>query len=281
VRLVDVGKRYRVGGPWILREVGLDLPPGQLVRVVGGNGTGKSTLLRLLAGVSAPSHGHVVDRPATCYVPERFPPGLPFTARGYLTHLGRVHGLRGRRLAAGVDAALERFGLTGYAGTSLSELSKGTAQKVVVAQAPLASPALLVLDEAWTGLDEATRGVLDDIVTDRVSAGGTVVFVDHASARLAGRETTRWQVTEGRVTVTSSATPVDLVLIELTGLPGEARAELAATGADVSTEPDRDGQLLRLRVPAAASDALLRHALSRWPDAHVRRVTPERSAWSR
>ncbi|WP_234285316.1 ATP-binding cassette domain-containing protein, partial [Streptomyces venezuelae] len=94
MRLERVGRRHGLRGRWILREVGLDLPAGALVRVVGTNGTGKSTLLRLVAGVDAPTEGRVTGRPPrTAYVPERFPVALPFTAADYLVHLGRVRGL--------------------------------------------------------------------------------------------------------------------------------------------------------------------------------------------
>ncbi len=78
-------------------------------------------------------------------------------------------------------------------------------QKVAIAQALLAQPGLLVLDEAWTGLDQAARGALDAAVAERVAAGGTVLFVDHDPARLAGRVDERWQLGGGTVTVRPGA----------------------------------------------------------------------------
>lgn len=187
MELRGVGRRYGVGGPWVLRGIDLALPPRRLIRVEGTNGTGKSTLLRLLAGIDRPTEGRVTGRPGrTAYVPERFPVALPFTAAGYLTHLGRIHGLRRAEAAARAAEWLARFGAGGHARTALSELSKGTSQKVAVAQALLAGPELLVLDEAWTGLDSAARTQLDLAVAERVADGGTVVFVDHDPRRLAG-----------------------------------------------------------------------------------------------
>ncbi|MEU9981636.1 ATP-binding cassette domain-containing protein [Streptomyces sp. NPDC050856] len=200
MNLHRVGRRYR-GGPWVLRDVELALPPGgALVRVRGTNGSGKSTLLRLLAGVDAPTTGRITDRPRrTAYVPERFPATLPLTVDDYLVHLGRVHGLRGPVAAARAARWLERFGAGGHARTPLPELSKGGGQKVAVAQALLAEPDLLVLDEAWTGLDAVAREELDRAVGERVAAGAAVVFVDHDPRRLAGAAEAVFVVEDGRV----------------------------------------------------------------------------------
>lgn len=226
MRLEGVGRRYGPRGPWVLRGVGLDLPAGTLARVTGANGTGKSTLLRLLAGVDAPSAGRVSARPPrTAYVPERFPAALPLTATGYLVHLGRIQGLTGRAAATRAGEWLARFDAAAHAHTPLAELSKGTSQKVAVAQALLADPDLLVLDEAWTGLDTAARTELDRAVRERVAAGGRVVFVDHDPRRLAGEATAEYRVAEGGVRAREHA---------VTGGTGAA-GEVGTTGATSAT----------------------------------------------
>lgn len=69
LRLDAVGRRYAMSGPWVLRDVSFGVGAGTLVRIEGANGTGKSTLLRLLAGIDAPNEGRVVGRPRTAYVP--------------------------------------------------------------------------------------------------------------------------------------------------------------------------------------------------------------------
>ena len=107
MQLHNVGRRYGLRGPWILRGIDLALAPGTLTRAEGRNGNGKSTLLRVLAGIDAPTEGRVTGRPRTAYVPERFPAALPFTAVGYLTHLGTVHGLSRSEAAAAAGRWLE------------------------------------------------------------------------------------------------------------------------------------------------------------------------------
>ncbi|MEY9870988.1 ABC-2 type transport system ATP-binding protein [Streptacidiphilus sp. MAP12-33] len=266
MRLDGVGKRYGPRGPWVLREVGLTVERGALVRAVGGNGSGKSTLLRVLAGVARPTRGRIVDGYARrAYVPERFPAELPFTARDYLCHLGRLHGAEDPR----VEELLERLGATGFAGRPLRELSKGSCQKVAVAQALLGEPELLVLDEAWTGLDQAARQTLDEEVGQRLARGTAVVFVDHDPARLAGRADAHWCVAEGRVRVDRDARSYDAetVVITVTGVPA-ARLQVLS---GVTEAAELGDGALRLRVAAGASDALLRAVLAQ-PGAHVREV---------
>ncbi|HVB42673.1 MAG TPA: ATP-binding cassette domain-containing protein [Streptosporangiaceae bacterium] len=218
MRLDQVGKRYGIRLPWVVRDVSLDVLPGKLVRLEGRNGTGKSTLLRIMAGVSVPSRGKVTGRPVTGFVPERFPPALPFSARDYLGHVGRMHGVNGDSLAKRIEACLGRMGGMEFADVPLRNMSKGMCQKVAVAQALLPRFGLLVLDEAWTGLDVEAKAALDEAVAERLDRGGSVVFVDHDPARLSHLEAERWRVEAGAVT------RVEAGAARAGGTPGSARA---------------------------------------------------------
>ncbi|MFI6657925.1 ATP-binding cassette domain-containing protein [Streptomyces sp. NPDC050523] len=276
LRLDDVGRRYGLRGPWVLRGVHLALAPGTLTRVEGANGTGKSTLLRLLAGIDAPTEGRITGRPRTAYVPERFPSALPFTPHGYLTHLGTIHGLSRPAAIRATAQWLERFGAAGYARTPMARLSKGSSQKVAVAQALVAEPELLVLDEAWTGLDTAARGELERAVAERTAAGGAVVFVDHDPGRLAGAPDMTYTVRAGALEsrTRETAAPVDgpQVVVEAQGPPG-ARPPTGTLGAVLSAEQTAPGHY-RLTVPASHSDAVLRTLLTARPPWHVTGVHP-------
>lgn len=276
LRLEGVGRRYGLRGPWVLRGVDLTLAPGTLTRVEGPNGTGKSTLLRLMARVDTPTEGSVTGRPRTAYVPERFPAALPFTALGYLTHLAAVHGLG--RAAAGRAAAdwLERFGASAHAHTPMTRLSKGSSQKVAVAQALLAEPELLILDEAWTGLDAEARAELERAVAESTAAGSAVVFVDHDPRRLAVTTDAVHTVREGtlhRRTGEADAVVVDggpYTAVEVRG-PSPLPAEALRLAVRAEEAGDRAH---RLTVPAARSDVLLRALLTARPPWHVVSVGP-------
>jgi ABC-2 type transport system ATP-binding protein len=308
VQLISVGKRYCLRQPWIVRDVSQEVAAGRLIRLEGPNGSGKSTLLRLIAGVLVPSAGRVTSRPHAGYVPERFPAALAFSAREYLQHMGRIHGLSAAAVRAAADEWLERLGAADYAQAPLRTLSKGMCQKVAIAQALLAQPGLLVLDEAWTGLDQAARGVLDAAVAERLAAGGRVLFVDHDPARLADRVDQRWQLADGRVGVVPGGAPhrprpgsgptaaaagpvLQAATIEVTGLEEASLERLARLVGVLGVDPDpagapeaeadrigggHGGRLIgpvRLTVSADASDALLRELLS-WDGVHVSAVGP-------
>ncbi|MFJ3309762.1 ATP-binding cassette domain-containing protein [Streptomyces sp. NPDC086549] len=273
--LARVGRRYGIRGPWVLRGIDLTITPGTLTRVEGANGTGKSTLLRLLAGLDAPTEGRITGRPRTAYVPERFPSALPFTAAGYLTHLGTVHGLSRRTAARAAAEWLDRFGAAAHAGTPMAQLSKGSSQKVAVAQALLAEPELLVLDEAWTGLDVAARAELERAVAERTAAGCAVVFVDHDPRRLAGAPDATYAVVEGGLDRRTGAEdppggPHTVVTVQ--GPPGgQLPPDVTRTvGSAAETAPGTH----RLTVPASHSDVLLRALLTARPPWHVVSLHP-------
>ncbi|MFF7729326.1 ATP-binding cassette domain-containing protein [Streptomyces sp. NPDC008001] len=274
MRLTGVGRRYGIGGPWILRDLDLDLPEGRLLRVEGTNGSGKSTLLRLLAGIDAPSAGRITGRPRTAYVPERFPAALPMTAGAYLTRLGRIHGLSRAEASRGAVDWLERFGAGAYAGAPLSELSKGTSQKVAVAQGLMGSPGLLVLDEAWTGLDRASRALLDEAVRERVAAGVRVVFVDHDPGRLAGEPYAVLRLGgrdhPARPALGDTARPARPPAMRIDAEPPPG-AVLPA-GLPGTAEPLGDG-VIRLTVAGPQADDVLRTLLTARPSWHIRSVT--------
>ncbi|GHG90042.1 ABC transporter ATP-binding protein [Streptomyces lanatus] len=277
LRLDNVGRRYGLRGPWVLRGIHLTVPPGTLIRIEGPNGTGKSTLLRLLARIDAPSEGRVSGAPRTAYVPERFPTALPFTALGYLTHLGTVHGLSRPAATRAALEWLDRFGAAPYARTPMAQLSKGSSQKVAVVQALLAEPELLVLDEAWTGLDSDARAELERAVAERTAGGTAVVFVDHDPRRLAGVPDATYTVRDSGLDLRTEQPPEEAagprVTVVAQGpsggqLPGDAqRAVVAAEEPAPGTH--------RLTVPASHSDILLRALLTARPPWHVVSVRQE------
>jgi len=154
---------------------------------------------------------------------------------------------------------------------------------VAITQALVSSPGLLVLDEAWTGLDQAARGALDAAVTERVAGGGAVMFVDHEQARLAGRISERWQLDgSGRVTVVAGgsgapARPEEddgTVVIDLDGVEPETLARIESLLGVLSCTAAAAAHAT-VRVRASGSDAVLRQVLT-WDGVHVAAVRAEK-----
>ena len=150
------------GGPPVLVDVNLIVPAGEGVCVVGDNGIGKSTLLRCVSGLQQPEDGAIRvfggDPGATVEFwravvttvePPTWYPGL--TAREHAELVCRAHGQDPAE--AGIDDALERFGLAGHADAIPPSLSSGQKQRLTLAIAMLRPSSLLILDEPEQRLD--------------------------------------------------------------------------------------------------------------------------------
>jgi len=257
VGLQRVSMRYSRRGPWVLHDVEMHVPAGALVYVEGENGCGKSTLLRILARVTVPTRGRVTGVPAQVgYVPERFPPSLSFSPSQYLGHLGRIRGMSKRVVVARSAELLENIGAAAVADTPLTELSKGTCQKVAVAQALLGDPALLVLDETFAGLDATAQAVVMEHVRARRDAGVAVVFTDHGGRARALTPDVRLLLAAGALQ--PAAAPDQMRMVVLAGRPGAFDA--ARHDGVRSVASSAEG--MRLQVDAAACDAVLAAALA-------------------
>jgi ABC-type multidrug transport system ATPase subunit len=280
VELEQVSKWYGRRSQVALRKVSVAFEPGAVTAVAGANGSGKTTLLRILAGSAMASRGTVRHRPRSIgYAPERFPGGVRFTPTEYLAHMGRVRGLPSALVARRTAELAARLGLEPFLGKRIAELSKGTVQKVMLAQALLAEPELLVLDEPWTGLDARAQRQLAGILAEVRAAGRCVVLSDHHELAVGTVADRICRLDLGRlvddVPVAAgsrlAAWPVEQPrLVEFTG---DRQAALGVAGeAEGVLAVEEDGPALRVRVAAADSDALLLRALEL--GLSVRRVEP-------
>ncbi|HEY3557439.1 MAG TPA: ATP-binding cassette domain-containing protein [Kribbella sp.] len=265
VRLRKVSKRY--GRREILDGVDLHLNAGELVALIGANGSGKSTVLRLMVGLSRPSAGSVQrDARVVGYVPDVFASHDRLSASAYLTHLGRIRGLSTSTARDRGLELLDRLALAGGADTPMRKLSKGNAQKVALAQALLDPPQLLVLDEPWSGLDANAHSTLRELLTEAAGQGAAVAFTEHSAETVRTTATRVCEITNGRLTTTEQ----QLSLTEVSLVPG--------SDIDWTLQPDvldvrrQDGHVT-LTLPTGRHDAALLTALNHgWSVTTVRRV---------
>lgn len=165
------GATVRFGAHTVLDDVSLACAPGAVVELRGGNGSGKTTVLRLLAGVRRPSAGHRRGPGPVAFVPAAVEP--PAVSVG--TWLTAV-----RARLAPVAPALAALGFTGAADDPCRSLSYGNLRKLLLADALTARARLVVVDEAREGLDPPGLEGLGALVRAAAERGGAVVLADQA-----------------------------------------------------------------------------------------------------
>jgi heme exporter protein A len=183
------GLKKSFGFKPVLRGIDLVLGRGEGMALLGANGTGKTTLLRVLAGLVKPSAGSVcidgLDIVRDAQQIRRligFVGHQPYlyeelTALENLLFFGRMYGVDNIRERA--SALLERVGLVRRIQERVSALSRGQVQRLSLARALLHSPSLLLLDEPDTGLDEEGNALLETLLYEHTEAGGTTLFTTH------------------------------------------------------------------------------------------------------
>jgi branched-chain amino acid transport system ATP-binding protein len=194
VALEVSGVSVRYGGRRALYDVDLTAAAGTVTGLIGPNGAGKTTLFNVVCGLQAPSTGRVVlgGRDITRLAPyRRARLGLArtfqrlelFTMLSVRGNVRVAAGVRGRDAVGDIDArtedALARVGLTDLAGTRVDELPTGQARLVELARALATHPAVLLLDEPASGLDDRETAALADVLRGLAADGIAVVLVEH------------------------------------------------------------------------------------------------------
>ena len=176
------------GSTPVLVDVGLTVPAGTGVCVTGENGIGKSTLLRCVASLQKPDQGEIRvfggapgttpefwRAVVTTVEPPTWYPGL--TTREHAELVCRAHGQDPD--AAGIDEALERFGLGHHLDAIPPSLSSGQKQRLTLALTLLRPSSLLILDEPEQRLDSDGRAMVADLLAEYLKTGGSILMASH------------------------------------------------------------------------------------------------------
>ena len=182
------------GDRHVLKDVSLDLGASQLLHVSGPNGTGKTTLLRVVSGLLRPEQGTVswFGRSISSVTGE-YQAHLAYAAhepalKGDLTALENLKfavGLKRRVTAAELAASLERTGVAACADLPARVLSAGQRRRVAMARVLAMRASLWLLDEPFTNLDSAGSELMSALLLDHVGEGGSALVVAHHDLTLA------------------------------------------------------------------------------------------------
>ncbi|GGL59744.1 metal ABC transporter ATP-binding protein [Wenxinia marina] len=171
------GLGVRHGATEVLHDVSLAVDRGEIVTIVGPNGSGKTSLFRAIVGAVPAASGRIVRAPGLVvgYLPQRLhvDPALPITVERFLR-------LPGGASRADVTAALARAGVPEIARRQMSQLSGGQLQRALLARALVARPGLLLLDEPTAGLDQPGSAAFYRLIEEvRRETGCAVLMISH------------------------------------------------------------------------------------------------------
>jgi ABC-2 type transport system ATP-binding protein len=179
----NITKTY--GDKTVLQGLGFRVQRGETAALLGENGSGKSTTFRIILGLLEADRGEVtmdgrpVDRRKIGYLPEQRSLYGDCSLQRQIELFGALHGMSAAAIRHGADVWLKRLKLDGRRDEPCARLSKGNQQKAQWLLALLHDPALLILDEPFTGLDEDNRRMVQGIIAELQRRGRTILLSSH------------------------------------------------------------------------------------------------------
>ncbi|GAA2053743.1 ABC transporter ATP-binding protein [Williamsia deligens] len=186
--LIIDGLTKRFGDLTALRDMTFTVEPGEIFGFVGSNGAGKSTTMRIVLGVLTADSGTVAlgSRPIDLalrrrigYMPEERGLYPKMKVGEQLRYLAELHGFSRADAASTVQDWLTRLGIAERVDEPVENLSLGNQQRAQLAAALVHDPAVLVLDEPFSGLDPVAVDVMSDVLKEKAAQGVPVVFSSH------------------------------------------------------------------------------------------------------
>lgn len=263
ISLRGVTKQF--GNHTAVSDFSLDIPRGSIYGLLGPNGSGKTTTIRMIMGILLPDQGSIElfggaptfeRRSRVGYLPEERGVYEKMKVVDQLQFLGEIRGVPRATVRERALYWLDRLSLTEWAGRKIEDLSKGMQQKVQFIGTVLHDPDFLILDEPFSGLDPINQDTLEAIVREQHAAGKTILFSTHLmdqaerlceSVCLISKSE---KVLDGRLKDLKKAERSGVLAVEFEGDdswlqgPGVNRVEEVAGAYHLSLDPTADTQAL-------------------------------------
>jgi len=170
-----------------VKDLSIEVKKGEVFGLLGRNGAGKSTTIKMILGLITPTNGSITwdgksikeSGISIGYLPEERGLYTKSKVSAQLTYFGKLEGMNSKEIEAAIDSWLSRLEISEYKNKLVSELSKGNQQKIQLIATLLHNPELVILDEPFSGLDPVNANLFADIIREEIAKGKTVILSSH------------------------------------------------------------------------------------------------------
>ncbi len=168
LELSDISKSFRVGDRSIevLKKINLNIKKGEFSCIIGPNGGGKTTLVKIIAGIESQSSGNCRSSGKIAYLPQQDSLLPWFTVRENIELPGRINNSLNQNVRLNINKYLKKYKLAKFADFYPGEISGGMKQKTALVRAALYRPEIIILDEPFSALDAITRIQMQKMLSD-------------------------------------------------------------------------------------------------------------------
>jgi ABC-2 type transport system ATP-binding protein len=189
IRIINLNKYF--GSKHVLKNISIDIDPGQVIGYIGPNGAGKSTTVKILVGLLSDYSGDVIvkgidlkNNPLAVksmigFIPEMAELYDVLTPNEFLSLMGSLYNLPQDVVSERAERMLDAFGLAGNMDQRMDTFSKGMKQKVLIASGLLHNPEIIILDEPLSGLDANSVIIVKELIDKLAKSGKTIFYCSH------------------------------------------------------------------------------------------------------
>ncbi|NGT52218.1 ABC transporter ATP-binding protein [Clostridium perfringens] len=185
VEAQNISKTF--GEVQVLKDLSFVIEKGKALGLLGRNGAGKTTAIRILLGILPSDTGKVLvdnkklsfDENAFGYLPEERGLYLKYTVKSQLMHFASLYGMKKKEALNSIEYWLEKFEISEYLNKKVETLSKGNKQKIQLIVAVMHDPEVIILDEPFSGLDPVNVELFKTVIRELLAKGKTLIFSSH------------------------------------------------------------------------------------------------------